>query len=105
MNLFSHIIVLFPIIYIGYSHIKHTNKGESFYNFFIVSTALNISIIAKLFIRENRPFLTEGNIQALNCECSFGMPSGHACTSTVGVLVMLEAMKQLRRITLKNKGD
>jgi hypothetical protein len=51
-------------------------------------------------------------IKALNCECSFGMPSGHSATVTIGVLVALDCLLQIRKQSKKKiiqarqaKGD
>lgn len=96
MSTFSHVIVLIPGLAIFIAHFSHPNKIDSFYNLFILTIALAANVVSKALIKEYRPFLLFEDIKALNCECSFGMPSGHSATITISVLVLWDCLLQFR---------
>lgn len=97
MGIFTNVFIMLPIVIILILHCFHKSKADSFYNFIIIFVLLNIKTMLKLVVREYRPFLMEKNIKALSCECSFGMPSGHAGAATIGALVMLESLLRLKK--------
>lgn len=96
MAAFSHVLVGVPVIVILFVHYLYQTKKDSFYNMLTLAVAINANVISKLIVKEYRPFLQFEPIKALNCECSFGMPSGHSATVTIGVLVMLDSLIQAR---------
>ena len=75
------------------------------YSLLIIVVAINFVTLAKMFVKEFRPFLMDQNIKSLNCECSFGMPSGHAATGTIGTLVMLHTLASFRKQRLDEELD
>ena len=100
MAVFSYFLVGVPMLVTLVIHYFHTSKKDSFYNLMTLAVAINANVVSKVLVKEYRPFLQFAEIKALNCECSFGMPSGHSATVTIGVLVMLEAILQIRKLKL-----
>jgi len=96
MSAFSNYLVFLPLQIMMACHLFHNSKADSFLNMATVITCINLKTILKLFLHEYRPYLISDDIQALSCECTYGMPSGHSGTAAVGCLVMLETLRQIK---------
>jgi hypothetical protein len=74
----SYMLPVSGYIYILCTYYTRSSKFDSIFSMFSITSAIYFNGVLKLVYRDGRPFVVSEGVKALECECSFGKPSGHA---------------------------
>lgn len=70
-------------------HFWRKDKYNSFMSLITLGVSFYVNAITKLAFADPRPFAVAENVQALQCDCDFGSPSGHAQLSMTAILCIM----------------
>lgn len=70
-------------------HFWRKDKYNSFMSLITIIVSFYVNIITKLAFADPRPFAVAENVRALQCDCDFGSPSGHAQLSMTAILCII----------------
>lgn len=72
-------------VYFWLSYTFQNYRPRFYYEFIAFINGIALVALLKMFLREGRPYMQvwnsdKGGVVAMECECDYGMPSGHALT-------------------------
>ena len=82
-------------------HFFRRDKYNSFITLITIVTSFYLNAITKLAFADPRPYAVSPEIKALQCDCDFGSPSGHAqlsVTSVMCILIYIDENKLLHKL-------
>jgi membrane-associated phospholipid phosphatase len=86
------------------AHLFRKDKWRSFCQLLLLAIAFTEMIFLKLTYTDPRPFTHDKDVKAMDCECTFGKPSGHALLSCASAMILCIELQETKVISNKFSG-